>query len=291
MDRFTCNSSLQLRLSFVERTLMLKMHHSYYTPYRNILLSSQAIDFINSRVLTQTPSEIYQNLLTMKIQGVDRIAQHQIYYQWQQANKRNWRHDDNEFVSSTLLLGGISDKYRHETFILSNLRDLGIYINASISSLALTTREIAIDTTFGTNNAGMSLFAVLAELDGIEIPLAYLFLERINSDEPTVSGNLIQILVKFLEKLRLSGLAPSFVGCDKDKSEINAIQEVWPLSNVQLCFWHAKRAIRARLQDSTKSNTQKHYFPDEAKTLVPCLEICWGSHPINRSDREHRFVS
>ena len=181
MDRFTCNSSLQLRLSFVERTLMLKMRHSYYTPYRNILLSSQAIDFINSRVLTQTPSEIYQNLLTMKIHGVDRIAQHQIYYQWQQANKRNWRHDDNQFVSSTLLLGGISDKYRHKTFILSNLRALDIYINASISSLALTTREIAIDATFGTNNAGMSLFAILAELDGIGIPLAYLFLERINS--------------------------------------------------------------------------------------------------------------
>lgn len=82
----------------------------------------------------------------------------------------------------------------------------------------------------------MDSFAVLSKLDMTGIPLAYLFFERIWSIEHTVSGNLTQILVKFLEELRLSEFVPSFLSCDKDKSEINAIHEVQPLANIQLCF-------------------------------------------------------
>ncbi|KAI0990844.1 hypothetical protein K3495_g17343 [Podosphaera aphanis] len=133
----------------------------------------------------------------------------------------------------------------------------------------------------------MDLFAVLAEFDGTGTPLAYLFVQKL---APTEAGEMTQVLVRFMEKIRFLGLDPSFVGCDKDKSEINAIQEVWPSAKVQLCFWHAKRAIRAKLHDSTKTESQKHYFPCDAKKLVPSLEICWGSHPTKRFDREHRYV-
>lgn len=64
----------------------------------------------------------------------------------------------------------------------------------------------------------MDLIAVLSELDGTEISLTYLLVERIGTTENTVSGNVTQILVQFHEKLLLSGVAPSFVSCDKDKS-------------------------------------------------------------------------
>lgn len=85
----------------------------------------------------------------------------------------------------------------------------------------------------------MDLFAVLDSLDGMGIPLEYLFVERVGSNYSTVSGNLAKVLVKILEKLRLSRFSPSVVGCDVDKSGIDAIQEVWPSTNIQLYFWHA----------------------------------------------------
>ncbi|CAI2171816.1 9887_t:CDS:2 [Funneliformis geosporum] len=38
-------------------------------------------------------------------------------------------------------------------------------------------REIGVDATYNTNNLKFELYAVLAEVDGIGVPLAYLFME------------------------------------------------------------------------------------------------------------------
>lgn len=108
-----------------------------------------------------------------------------------------------------------------------------MFINVSISNLTLTTRELAIDTTFRSNYAGMSLFAVLAELDGTRIPQASQYQERVGSDDSSDFGNLTHALVN---TLRLSGLAPLFVRCDKVKTEMNDTPEVWSLTNVKPCF-------------------------------------------------------
>lgn len=67
---------------------------------------------------------------------------------------------------------------------------MGIYISVSILNLAMATKEIVIKAAFGINITGMSLLAVLAELDETGVPLAYLFVEKVGLYEPTVSGNL-----------------------------------------------------------------------------------------------------
>lgn len=41
-----------------------------------------------------------------------------------------------------------------------------------------------------------------------------------------------------------SGSSPVYFEYEKDYSEINAIHQVWLSADVQLCFWHAKRAIQ-----------------------------------------------
>ena len=151
------------------------------------------------------------------------------------------------------------------------------------------TKEVAIDATFVTNNAGMDLYAVLAELYGTGVPLAYRFVEKDNSTGPPPAETMTQIIHQSLRPLRQSGLFPSFVGCDKDKSELNAIQQVWPSAKVQLCYWHAKRAIQMKLKDPGRANSLAHYTPEEAQALVPSLEICWGSHPTRRSSKKHRY--
>jgi hypothetical protein len=47
-----------------------------------------------------------------------------------------------------------------------------MYINDSIRVHAL-----AMDATYGTNDKGMKLFAVMAEFDGTGISLAYCFVD------------------------------------------------------------------------------------------------------------------
>ncbi|KAI1007157.1 hypothetical protein K3495_g1059 [Podosphaera aphanis] len=184
--------------------MKVELYHTYHTPYIDIELSDEIIGFINELVATRTPAGIYQSPKDSKIPGAQSTVQHQV-------------------VSATRLLEELGDKYSHEVFTTANLRALATYIHASISNLAQNTKEIAIDATFGTNNAGMDLFALLAEFDGTGTPLAYLFVQKL---APTEAGAMTQVLVRFMEKIRFLGLDPSFVGCDKDKSEINAIQEL-----------------------------------------------------------------
>lgn len=132
--------------------------------------------------------------------------------------------------------------------------------------------------------------AVLAELDGTGVPLCYLFYGNNGSDiasSSNVPGSSTSILEQFLKPLRDAGFNPSFFGCDKDKAEITAIQKVWPGITVQLCFWHAKRAIKMKLRSLGKTSTQKQYLPHNAQALIPTLEICRGSLPTRRPNGDH----
>lgn len=123
------------------------------------------------------PSEMHQNLLSTRIPGAEHTAQYQVYYQWQKADRANWRRNGDQFVSTTRLLEELGSESGHSIFSLVSKRALGIYITGSITSLAQTTKELAIDSTFGTNNSGMELFAVLAEHEGTGIPLLHFFEE------------------------------------------------------------------------------------------------------------------
>lgn len=139
------------------------------------------------------------------------------------------------------------------------------------------TKEVAIDAMFGTNNAGKDLFAVPAELDGTGILIAHIFVEKRAMVESTPVGTMKEILDQFLRPLQQSGLNPSFVGCDKDKFEVNVTNQVWPSAKLQLWFWHAKRTIKAKLSSSSRVNPFIHYTSEEARGLIPNLEIRWGS--------------
>jgi hypothetical protein len=134
---------------------------------------------------------------------------------------------------------------------------LAFYINDSISVLSSHAKELAMDATYGTNNKGMELFAVLAEFDGTGVPLAYCFFDVFEDNHKgernAEPGAIIGILSLFLRPLKDFGLNPTFFGTDKDPAEIFAIGQTWPNATIQLCCWHAERAVRARLRTSKSS--------------------------------------
>ena len=78
-----------------------------------------------------------------------------------------------------------ADHCDHAILTSGNMRGLALFVGACMSSLHLEVRELAMHATFGTNNAGMDLFAVLAGVDGTGVPLAYCFVEVIPFNDGT----------------------------------------------------------------------------------------------------------
>ncbi|KAA8643863.1 uncharacterized protein ATNIH1004_010638 [Aspergillus tanneri] len=213
-------------------------------------------EVINSLVSTKTPSEIYREI--RQIPEGKPVTRHQVYYLWQKANAEIWQRDLDPFVSATMLLSEDS-RYRdhHAVFTAGNLRALGFFASETIEKLRGSAPQLVMDSTFGTNSGGMDLFAVLAEVEGTGVPLAYCLVELL---KPPPQANPAQkkpiradpgattyILQQFLERLKNFGFNPRCVAIDKDSSEIAAVTAVWSGVKVQLCYWHVKRASSTTL--------------------------------------------
>lgn len=121
-----------------------------------------------------------------------------------------------------------------------------------------------MDATYGTNSAGMDLFAVPAEVDGSGVPLCYMFVQKGdagNGRGQTAEGTMTAFIKAFLLPLKTCGFNPHFFGTDKDKSEIDAVRHTWPESKHQLCWWQVKRAIRSKLTKSDNMDALARYYP------------------------------
>lgn len=105
MDRYDCQSSLNLTFDLEGRTLQLRFAHNLHTPYNDIKLSPEILNFISGKLLDHTPAEIFNEVRSQRIKGWDNAAEHQIYYQWQIANAGAWRRDSNPVKSAYCLLG------------------------------------------------------------------------------------------------------------------------------------------------------------------------------------------
>ncbi|KAK9342808.1 hypothetical protein V1522DRAFT_424705 [Lipomyces starkeyi] len=157
MERFSCRSYLAFKPSLEGRTLEITcdtviMHHTWTANFsQRDLQAAQPSGWVSA-----TPQ--------------------QVYYQWQQANSSIWRRDADPLVSAQGLLSE-HPGYKSSMYVAANVRGMAFYISDSISALASPTKELAIDATFGTNNMAMTLYAVLAEVDGTGVPLAYCFMD------------------------------------------------------------------------------------------------------------------
>ena len=289
MERYNCHSSLNIFFSANDRTVTFKFAHSKHDRYTNNQLSENIIEFIGNRVLGRSPSDIFDEIKDAKVPGYEKMSERQVYYRWSLANSKRWRHHEDPIVSSSVLLNE-EETVSHQFLCANNVRGISIIINNIIERISHF-KEISMDETFGTNNAGMGLFAVLVEVDGAGIPVAYLLYEvapNAKGEKKAETGAMVYLLQQFLGSLKAIGFNPTFVGHDKDAAEMAAIRIVWEKAHQRLCYWHAKRAILTKMRDSDRTLTQRHYYPAEAQQFVPDLEICWGSDQLRRPDGEHR---
>lgn len=291
MKRFSCNSLLTITVTFETRLIHLRLSHNHHAPYENHKLSPEVLDFVNENIQHCTPAKLYQNLQHAKPSGWETALRHQIHYRWQQHHSSLWRRDDDPFQSANLLLTEVED-ISHAVYSHGNVQALAIFINKAMQTLASSTKELAMDATYGTNNAGMTLYAVMAELDGSGVPIVYCFLKTTTSvsgeSQHAHTGSITSVLKEVLNPLVNAGFNPSFFGTDKDQAEISAIQSTWPNVKHQLCYWHVRRALRQRLTSNKVTRNHGEYRPDEVRVFVLDAEICWASVPTSRPNGAHR---
>ena len=106
----------------------------------------------------------------------------------------------------------------------------------------------------------MELFGGMADMHGQGLPLSYLFVFT-DADAPLHTKE--TVLVQWMLGLKSCGINPEFTLSDKDQSEINALNRVWPSSKHQLCLWHMLRAIKRRLANNQA--VPARYDSEEAK--------------------------
>jgi hypothetical protein len=108
--------------------------------------------------------------------------------------------------------------------------------------------EYHVDSTYKTNRAGFELFGIVANVQGSGYPIAYMIM---NVDSRTNRANQdthrVAVLKLFFRAMKDRGLNPTFMFCDKDMAEINAIEATWNPSVIRLCLWHLKRAVKTKL--------------------------------------------
>ncbi|KAF5137854.1 hypothetical protein E5D57_001633 [Metarhizium anisopliae] len=225
-----------MRPCFQNRTLSLSIHHQWHTPYEDIELSLVVQELINSLVSTKTPSEIYREI--RQIPEGKPVTRHQVYYLWQKANAEIWQRDPDPFISATTLLSE-SSRYRdhHSIFTAGNLRALAFFASEPIQKLRNTAPQLVMDSTFGTNSGGIDLFAVLSEVEGTGVPLAYCLVELLKPPKSQQAetkpvrahpGAMTYIIQQLLLRLKDFGFNPRCVAIDKDPAEITAVTTVWP---------------------------------------------------------------
>lgn len=292
MQRYDCNGTLRLDVVYAQKAIVMCISHHYHPPYVGTDITPEILDFININ-RHWTPGKLNLELRLSQLPGKDTTTRHQIYYRWKKANQALWRFDANQVTSARRILGNHQDICSQKTYEVHHLQGIAVFVRRGITALR-EANELSMDSTHGTNNVGAELFAVMGELDGTGVPLAYLF--KLNTvprnerrTERQEQGAMIELLRLFLQDIKSFGLNPKFFGTDKDFAEISAIKLVYPGAFHQLCLWHGKRALRQKLADTSKTKPQTSYRPAEAQELVPGVEICWASEPIRRPDGNHRY--
>lgn len=108
---------------------------------------------------------------------------HQGYYLRQKTNAKLWQ-ETVILVSAQIVLSENRDYQGHyRVFTAGNVKALGFFASNPIRRLAKNNGQLVMDSTFRTNNDGLDLFAVLAEVEGIDIPLAYCLVELLKTSE------------------------------------------------------------------------------------------------------------
>jgi hypothetical protein len=103
-----------------------------------------------------------------------------------------------------------------------------------------------------TNSKHLELYSIMAEHDNAGFPLSYCLLSTASAID---QGKRLEALAAWGRCLRDQyRINPVFMHVDKDMAEIGSSKKVWNVK-ISLCWWHLRRAVRARLAKAKLATT------------------------------------
>jgi hypothetical protein len=118
------------------------------------------------------------------------------------------------------------------------------------------------------------LYGILAECYGSGQPVAFLLIKSPETSIPHAKSRYIQAILDYMiSKFRLRIIGTH---TDKDLEEIRACQHCCKDATHQLCFWHALKAVKARLKDLRRAPA--HYDVDKAQLEFPWIDPMFLPH-------------
>ena len=82
MERFDCRSKLLILPCLDSRTLFLSMYHEHHDTYDDKRLSDATLAFINERIESLPPADIFRDLQTSTVPGSESATMEQVYYRY-----------------------------------------------------------------------------------------------------------------------------------------------------------------------------------------------------------------
>ncbi|KAL2632245.1 hypothetical protein R1flu_016931 [Riccia fluitans] len=150
--------------------------------------------------------------------------------------------------------------------------------------------EIVIDSTFKTNALRFELFAMSTNIGGMGMPLSY-FLFNKHKDESRGGGSdsvRKQTLIAWFTVMKERGLKLAFAITDKDLGQFSAISEALPHTYIQLCLWHAIRALESHIFSMNRSTHP--YSGEEAQNVFSFIDLAFEPTGLVTEDKAIAFV-
>ncbi|KIK55719.1 hypothetical protein GYMLUDRAFT_175166, partial [Collybiopsis luxurians FD-317 M1] len=177
------------------------------------------------------------------------LTEKQIQAESMRMNENHWRLD-NDQVKSALKLLQHFDQEKIEIIPITQCdgaSSIAFAFTEILNRVGSKIEEVLMDSTWKTNALDYELSAIVGELNGQAIPLAFQLNTLTEAADEETKELLLCDLIRWLAK-RCPNI--KFTLSDKDVTEINAFRIETPHAKHQLCYWHGLRYIKKRLGEN-----------------------------------------
>ncbi|KAJ6563838.1 hypothetical protein B0H19DRAFT_1374489 [Mycena capillaripes] len=254
MHRFNCDSNLWVKclagdIPGEKQITVSVRHRDSHVQYYDVSLPSGAVGMIQEGLEWSTPVA-----MVGKIQAVyPTVTAGQIHSAWTEMSKILWKRAELQLPSAKILLKEFTDDVDVlDVHPADGVEQLCFAMKRILEPLRGKVVEIGLDATYGTNSKHLKLYTVLGEYDNAGFPLSYCLLSTTGADDLGKRKRALEAWARVLRDKY--GVIPVFIHVEKDMAEIGMAKDVRN-AKIQLCWWHLRKVVRTRLQQSKLSTT------------------------------------
>jgi len=189
-------------------------------------------DFIkNPANRCRSASEMYGKVLNAATKGdlgdtidMTDITDDNIRYWWSLESKLIYQRNKDPWKSAVVFMQEQPDVLIH-SYIDRRRRSFCWYVHKQMDVDLSKVTEVYIDSTHSTNTQNAELFGIIACEDGYGVPVAYMLMEKMPTDDSTLfPGEVTEACTQFFCHAKEAGLYPILIHTDKSAAEIAAIK-------------------------------------------------------------------